>query len=216
MNDIRILIVDDEPVVRNGLVYAINQQPGMKVVGEAKSSSEAVEKATEYLPDIVIMDLELPDTSGAVAISQILENRPDVRVLVLSAYNDDELVFQTIAAGAMGYVLKGSSMEEIVESIRAVQAGREVISPGIARTLVRGAFNRSRADPGPDEVLSKRELEVLKLTSDGSTLQEVGEMLGLSHNTIKTYYQRIMGKLDLHSKNELFKYAVRNKLIEVD
>ena len=216
MNDIRILIVDDEPVVRNGLVAAINQEAGMEVISEAKCSSEAIRKATEYSPDIVIMDLELSDTSGSVAISRILENRTDVRVLVLSAHNDDELVFQSIAAGAMGYVLKGSSMEEILESIRAVHAGREVISPGIAKTLVRGAIKRTRAGPGPDEVLSKRELEVLKLTSDGFTLQEAGEKLGLSRHTIRTYYQRIMRKLDLHSKNELFKYAVRNKLIEVE
>lgn len=216
MNDIRILIVDDEPVVRNGLLNAINQEPGMEVVGEAICSSDAIEKASENSPDVILMDLELPDESGTDAIRRILENRPAARVLVLSAHNDDELVFGAIAAGATGYVLKGSSMEEIIQSIRAVHAGTEVISPGVAKTLVRGAITRSRLSPGPAEMLSKRELEVLVLTSDGSTLQEVGEKLGLKHNTIKTYYQRIMGKLDLHSQNELFKYAVRNKLVEIE
>ena len=216
MNDIRILIVDDEPVVRSGLVNAISQEPGMEVIGEAKCSSEAVEKASEYSPDIVLMDLKLPDMPGVVAIRRILENRPDVRILVFSAYNDDELVFQAIEAGAIGYILKGAGSEEVMESIRAVHSGEEVIGPAVAKSLVNGALTRGRASPGPDDLLSKRELEVLKLLSDGFTLQDIAEKLGLSPNTIKTYNQRIMGKLDLHSKNELFKYAVRNKLIEVE
>ena len=216
MNDIRILIVDDEPVVRSGLVNAISQEPGMEVIGEAKCSSEAVEKASEYSPDMVLMDLKLPDMPGVVAIRRILENRPDVRILVFSAYNDDELVFQAIEAGAIGYILKGAGLEEVMESIRAVHSGEWVIGPAVAKSLVKGALSRGRASPGPDDLLSKRELEVLKLLSDGFTLQDIAEKLGLSPNTIKTYNQRIMGKLDLHSKNELFKYAVRNKLIEVE
>ncbi len=215
MNNIRVLVVDDQPIVRRGLIFAINQEPGMEVIVEAEGSSEAVEMALENSPDVVLMDLELPDMSGTVAIRRILANRPDVRVLVLSAYNDDELVFQAIAAGATGYVLKGSSLEEILESIRTVHSGEEVISPGIAKTLVQGALNRSKAGLGPDELLSNREQEVIVLIANGSTVQEVSEELGLSPNTIKTYHQRIMGKLDLHSRNELFKYAVRNKLIDV-
>ncbi len=216
MNDIRVLVVDDQPVVRRGLVAAINQEPGMDVIGEAEGSNEAVDKALAYSPDVVLMDLELPDMTGTVAIGRILENRPDVHVLVFSAYNDDELVFRAIDAGATGYILKGSSLDEVLEAIRAVHSGKEVISPAIAKTLVQGALSRSKAGPGPDELLSNREQEVLRLIADGSTVQEVGERLGLSPNTIKTYHQRIMGKLDLHSKNELFKYAVRNKLIDVE
>ena len=216
MNNIRILIVDDQPVVRNGLVIAINQEPGMEVIGEAESSNEAVEKTLEYSPDVVLMDLKLPDMSGTVAIRRILMDRPDVRVLVFSVHNDNELVIQAIDAGATGYILKSSSLEEVFKSIRTVNSGEEVIGPAVAKSLVNGALTRGRASPGPDDLLSKRELEVLKLLSDGFTLQDIAEKLGLSPNTIKTYNQRIMGKLDLHSKNELFKYAVRNKLIEVE
>ena len=216
MNNIRILIVDDQPVVRNGLVIAINQEPGMEVIGEAESSNEAVEKTLEYSPDVVLMDLKLPDMSGTVAIRRILMDRPDVRVLVFSVHNDNELVIQAIDAGATGYILKSSSVEEVFESIRAVNSGEQVIGPAVAKSLVNGALTRGRAGPGPDELLSKRELEVLKLTCDGFTFQEAGEKLGLRPNTVKTYYQRSMGKLDLHSKNELFKYAVRNKLVNVD
>ena len=216
MNNIRILIVDDQPVVRNGLVIAINQEPGMEVIGEAESSNEAVEKTLEYSPDVVLMDLKLPDMSGTVAIRRILMDRPDVRVLVFSVHNDNELVIQAIDAGATGYILKSSSVEEVFESIRTVNSGEQVIGPAVAKSLVNGALTRGRAGPGPDELLSKRELEVLKLTCDGFTFQEAGEKLGLRPNTVKTYYQRSMGKLDLHSKNELFKYAVRNKLVNVD
>ena len=216
MNDIRVLVVDDQPVVRRGLVIAIDQEPGLKVVGEAESSAEAIELALEYSPDVVIMDLMLPDTPGVVAIRQILENRPEVRVLVFSAYSDDDLVFQAIDAGAMGFILKGSKLEKVFESIITVHSGEEVIGSSVAKALVNGALSRGRAGPGPDDLLSRRELEVIKLLSDGLTLPDIAEKLGLSPNTVKTYNQRIMGKLDLHSKNELFKYAVRNKLIEVE
>ena len=188
----------------------------MEVIGEAESSNEAVEKTLEYSPDVVLMDLKLPDMSGTVAIRRILMDRPDVRVLVFSVHNDNELVIQAIDAGATGYILKSSSVEEVFESIRAVNSGEQVIGPAVAKSVVNGALTRGRAGPGPDELLSKRELEVLKLTCDGFTFQEAGEKLGLRPNTVKTYYQRSMGKLDLHSKNELFKYAVRNKLVNVD
>lgn len=216
MNNIRVLVVDDQPIVRRGLIFAINQEPGMEVIGEAEGSNEAVEKASEYSPDVVLMDLKLPDMSGIVAIERILVKRPDARVLVFSAYNEDELVFQAIEAGATGYILKGSRLEEIFESIRAVHSGEEVIGPAVAKSLVNGALTRGRAGLGPDDLLSKRELEVLRLTSDGCTLQDIAEKLGLRPSTVKTYNQRIMGKLDLHSKNELFKYAVRNNLVEVE
>ncbi len=214
MNDIRILIVDDEPVVRSGLVNAFFEEPGMKVVGEAEDSSGAVAMALEFSPDVVLMDLMHRDAPGILAIKRILENDPDIHVLVFSAHHDDDLVFQAIDAGATGYILKGSSLGEVFESIKAVHAGKEVIGSAVAKALVNGALFRGRA--GPDELLSKRELEVLKLISDGFTLPDIADKLGLRSNTIKTYNQRIMGKLKLHSKNELFKYAVRNNLVEVN
>lgn len=206
--------MNDQPIVSRGLVMAISQEPGLETIGEAINGSDAIEKAIRYLPDVVLIVVEHPDFSGLIATKQMLETNPDIRVLALSGHNDDELVFQAIDAGATGYVLKSSSLEEIFESIRAVHTGEVVISPTIAKSLVRGVHSRSNEGPGPD-VLSKRELEVLKLTSDGSTAQMVGEKLELSTNTIRTYHRRIKRKLDLHSQNDLFKYAVRNKLIKV-
>ncbi len=158
----------------------------------------------------------MQDMSGIVATRQILEKDPDIRVLAFSAHNDDELVFQAIDAGATGYILKSSCLAEVLESIRAVYSGKDVIVPNVAKALVNGALNRARAAPGPCELLSRRELEVIKLLSDGFTLQDIAERLGLRPNTIKTYNQRIMSKLKLRTKNELFKYAVRNNLVDVE
>lgn len=216
MADIRVLVVDDHPVVRIGLIMSINQESGLEVIGEAEGSNEAIEKALKYSPDVVVMDLELSDESGIDAIRGILEDKPDTGILVLSAHNDGELVIQAFDAGAIGYILKGLMMEEIFDSIRKVHSKEEVIGPGIANTMVRSALNRSRAGPGPEDLLSKRELEVLRLTTNGASVPKISEKLELSLNTVRTYHQRAMRKLDLHSQNELFKYAMRNNLIDVD
>ena len=216
MADIGVLIVDDQPVVRWGLNTEINQENGMKVVGKAESGCEAVKRAHELLPDVVVMDVEMRGMSGVTASRQILEIDPGIRVLAFSAHTDDELVFETIDAGVIGYILKSSSLAEVLESIRAVHSGNEVIGPAVAKSLINGALTRGRAGPGPDDLLSRRELEVMKLISDGFNLPDIAEKLGLRPSTVKTYNQRIMGKLDVHTRNELFKYAVRNKLVEVD
>ena len=216
MSNIGVIVVDDQPIVRSGLIMAINEEPGMEVVGEAKDGNEAVEKAREHSPDLVLIDVELPDMSGMDTIRQILMGNPDVRILVFSAFNNEEFIIKAFDAGAMGYVLKGSGLEEILESIRKVHSGEEVISPGIAKTMVQGALKRMRSGPGPSDMLSERELEVIGMTSNGSTVPEVSEKLELSPNTVRTYQQRAMRKLDLHSQSELFKYAVRHKIIEVD
>ena len=216
MADIGVLIVDDQPVVRWGLNTAINQEPGMKVVGNAESGCEAVKRAHELLPDVVVMDVEMRGMSGITASRQILEIDPGIRVLAFSAHtDDDDLVFQAIDAGVIGYILKSSSLAEVLESIRAVHSGNEVIGPAVAKSLINGALTRGRAGPGPEDLLSRRELEVMKLISDGFNLPDIAEKLGLRPSTVKTYNQRIMGKLDVHTRNELFKYAVRNKLVEV-
>ena len=188
----------------------------MKVVGNAESGCEAVEKARELLPDVVVMDVEMQGMSGITASRQILEIDPGIRVLAFSAHTDDELVFETIDAGVIGYILKSSSLAEVLESIRAVHSGNEVIGPAVAKSLINGALTRGRAGPGPEDLLSRRELEVMKLISDGFNLPDIAEKLGLRPSTVKTYNQRIMGKLDVHTRNGLFKYAVRNKLVEVD
>ena len=217
MSDIRVLIVDDQPVVRWGLDTAINQEPGMKVVGNAESGCEAVKRAHDLLPDVVVMDIELQGISGITASRQILENDPGIRVMAFSAHtDDDDLVFQAIDAGVIGYILKSSSLAEVLESIRAVHSGKEVIGSAVAKSLVNGALTRGRASPGPEDLLSRRELEVMKLISDGFNLPDIAEKLGLKSSTVKTYNQRIMGKLDVHTRNDLFKYAVRNKLVEID
>ena len=216
MADIGVLIVDDQPVVRWGLNTAINQEPRMKVVGNAESGCEAVKRAHELLPDVVVMDVEMRGMSGITASRQILEIDPGIRVLAFSAHTDDELVFEAIDAGVIGYILKSSSLAEVLESIRAVHSGNEVIGPAVAKSLINGALTRGRAGPGPDDLLSRREMEVMKLISDGFNLPDIAEKLGLRPSTVKTYNQRIMGKLNLHTRNELFKYAVRNKLVEVD
>lgn len=145
MNDIRVLIVDNQPVVRWGLAMAINREPGMEVVGDAEGNCESVKKALELLPDVVVMDVAMQAMSGIAATKQILEFDPDIRVLAFSAHNEDELVFQAIDAGAIGFILKSSSLAEVLESIRTVHSGKEVIGSAVAKALVNGALIRGRA-----------------------------------------------------------------------
>lgn len=212
MKAIRVLVVDDQPIVRIGLVEAVENEADMFIVGEAENGHEAVEKAFALSPDVIVMAVDVPLMSGIEDTKQILAVKPEVRVLVFSAMSVEYAVLGAIRAGASGYILKGTRVEEVLDGIRTVHSGKAAISLEVTDTLVKGTLRRSKSDGY--ESLSAREQEVLRLIANGRTKVEIGLLLGVTTNTVNTYQRRITRKLDIHGRNEIFKYAMRHNLID--
>lgn len=215
---IRVLLVDDHTILREGVRALFAGEPDIVVVGEAADGQEAVEKVETLLPDIVLMDMVMPRMNGLEATSHIKQRHPDVKVLILSMYDDDEYVQQVIQAGASGYVLKGMAADDLVLAIREVQAGSSFLNPAIAAKLIQDYVRRVRGDHGAaeEQPLTTREREVLKLIAEGNTNQEIADVLCLSRKTVESHRANIMRKLDLHDVTELVKYALRTGLIQLD
>jgi len=214
MKAIRVLVVDDQPIFRIGLVEAVENEADMLIVGEAENGHDSVEKAIALAPDVVVMAVDVPLMSGIEDTKQILAVKPEVRVLVFSALSEEYAVLGAIRAGASGYILKGTRVEEVLDGIRTVHSGKAAISMEVTDALVKGTFRRNRSTTDGYESLSAREQEVLRLIADGRTKVEIGLLLGVATSTVNTYQRRITRKLDIHGKNEIFKYAVRHNLID--
>jgi DNA-binding NarL/FixJ family response regulator len=204
---IRILLVDDHPVVRMGLRGMLDAEPDLTVVGEASSGSESVGRALELTPDIVLMDLRMPGGDGVEATGRILSAVPGVRVMVLTTYESDRDILRAIEAGASGYLLKDASPAELADAVRAAARGETVLAPSVASTLVRQV--RSPAPPA----LSARETEVLKLVAGGLTNAEIGRRLFISEATVKTHLLRIFNKLDVTDRTAAVTTAMRHGLL---
>lgn len=211
MNAIKVLIIDDHAIVREGVSALLELSPEVEVVGEAVNGREALTKVRQLQPHVVLMDIAMPVMDGLEATRRITESHPDVKILVLTQYNDKEYVFPIIEAGALGFLSKTAASSELLTAIRAVSRGNSFLSPSIARFLV----DAYRSDGGsargrdPYDDLTRRERQVLKLLAEGYTAREIAEMLGLSIKTIDGYRSNLMGKLDLHNRVELVKYALR-------
>ena len=218
MSNIRLIIVDDQPIVRRGIALVLQHEPGMQVVGEAGDGWEGIDCVEHLRPDVVLMDIEMPGLSGLDATKRIVEAMPGTSVLVLTVYDREDYLFKALQSGAMGYMLKTANVEELVDSIRTVNSGNVFIYPHMATKLVGGYIRRMETGRRGDEYdnLSVREREVLPLLAESHTNQEIANMLHLSPYTVQTYRQRIMRKLDLHSRTELLKYALRRRLISLD
>ncbi len=188
---IRILLVDDHPVVRHGLRGMLDAEPGLTVVGEASSGAAGVAAAAELTPDIVLMDLRMPDGDGVEATGRILAALPGTRVVVLTTYETDRDILRAIEAGACGYLLKDASPGELADAVRAAARGETVLSPSVASTLVRQV--RTPAPPA----LSAREAQVLRLVAEGRTNADIGRVLFISEATVKTHLLRVFSKLDV-------------------
>ena len=216
MSKIRVLLAEDQPIVRRGIALLLKEEPDIDVVGEAADGSEAIDMAQWVSPDVVLMDIAMPGLSGLDATKRITESLPKVSVLILTIHDREDFLFQAIQAGALGYVLKTITVEELVAAIRTVHSGDVFIYPRMATMLVGDYLRRTHSGDGKDsyERLSTR--EVLPLLADGHTNHEIGDSLHVSPHTVQTYRQRIMRKLDLHSKTELLKYALRKRLIGLD
>jgi DNA-binding NarL/FixJ family response regulator len=207
---IRVVLVDDHPVLRAGLSSLLNAEADIEVVAEAATGSSAVEVAARVEPDLVIMDLSLPNMSGTEATRQILARDPRIKVLALTAHEDVSFARALLEAGALGYALKRSVCDELLRAVRVVAAGSKYVDPSLRGLLPASAGERSAgsvAEPVP--VLSEREAEVVRLIAEGHTSKDMARQLGLSPRTLETYKARAMSKLNVRTRAGLIRHAIR-------
>ena len=207
----KVLLIDDHAVMRQGLKALFADEPDVEVVGEAENGRDGLRLVPELQPDLVLMDISMPGLNGIEATRQIRQSYPDVRVVVLSMHANEEYVFQVLRAGASGYVLKQSDSMEVLAAIRAALSGGTFLSPPISRTVVDDYVRRAEArGQGSDlDLLTAREREVLQLLAEGLPNREIAEQLSISVKTVETHRSNMMNKLDMKSKTELIKYALR-------
>ncbi len=214
----RVLIADDQAVFRRGLYVVLGTEDDIEVVAEAENGEEAVAKAVELAPDVVLMDVRMPRVNGIEAAARIRELLPTTKILMLTVSDEEDDLYEAIKSGANGYLLKEISVEEVAEAIRSVVAGQSLISPSMASKLL-SEFNSlaKRAETKeqlPAPVLTSRELEVLKLVAKGMSNRDVADELFISENTVKNHVRNILEKLHLHSRMEAVMYAVRERLLD--
>ena len=212
---IRVLIADDHAVVREGLRGLITSEPGMEVVGEAAEGAEAVLKARSLQPDVILLDLVMPRKDGLEAIAEIKRDNPEARILILTSFAEDDKVFPAIKTGALGYLLKDSSPQELLQAIREVSRGESSLHPTIARKLIRELSQPSDLPPA-EEPLTAREVDVLRLVAQGLSNQEIGEKLVVSERTVRNHVSNILGKLHLANRTQAALYALREGLASLN
>ncbi len=230
MNTIKLMLVDDHDVVRTGLRSFLETQPGFEVIAEAKNGLQALEKAKETHPDIVLMDITMPDMDGMEATQRLKQLYPDCQILVLTVHADKQYFMKMLSVGASGYITKQAAADELVAAIQAVAAGHIYLQPALARWLLEDyqRLSKNITLPTPQEaveinneaidlgILSQRERQVLELVSEGLNNHDIGKKLGLSPKTIARHRERIMKKLNMHSRTELVKFAIKTGLISLE
>jgi len=218
---IRVLIADDQRVVREGLSMLVALIDDVEVVGAACDGAEAVQKAGESLPDVVLMDVRMPRRGGLEACRAIKDVCPSARIIILTMSDEEEDLFEAIRAGASGYLLKDIPLDQVAEAVRAVHGGQSLISPPMAGKLLSefAALAKRAADDRPEQVpapkLTDREMQVLKLVARGMNNRDIAKELFISDNTVKNHVRNILEKLQIHSRMEAVMVAVREKLIEL-
>ena len=212
----KILIVDDHTVVRDGLSTILERQDDFVVVGEAENGLVAVEKARDLRPDVVLMDLRMPEMDGVEAMRRIRAEEPETKFIVLTTFDGDEYIFDAIEAGAKGYLLKDASREELFQAVRSVQRGESLIQPGVASRLLDRLAQLSRQGESPSsEGLSQREIEVLQLMASGAANKEIAASLSISESTVKTHVAKIFQKLDVNHRTEAVTAALQRGIIKL-
>jgi DNA-binding NarL/FixJ family response regulator len=217
---IGVLVADDHTIVRRGLVSILSLAEGIEVVGEAADGMVAVERALELDPDVVLMDINMPLLNGLEATRKIKKEAPHIRILVLSAHDNEEYIIQVIRSGANGYLLKNSSAEDLFAAIRSVHTGHAFFSPSVSKVILDSYLKASdspeepAATGGPVESrLTSREREILQLVAEGKTHQQIGDLLHISVRTVDTHCNNIMKKLDIHDSAGLATYAIKNGIV---
>lgn len=208
---IRILITDDHEVVRTGLCAFLQTEADIEVIGEATNGQEAVDLVGSLQPDVVLMDLVMPEMDGTEAIRRITESMPETRVIALTSFSEEDKVFPAVKAGAMGYVLKDTPPQGLIQAIRQVHCGESSIDPTIAVKLLR-EFSKPQADAPQAENLTERELDVLKLLAQGHSNQEIAEALVVTEKTVRNHVVRILSKLHVANRTQAALYALREGL----
>ena len=215
MDKIRVLVVDDHAIMRDGIRALLDIYDEVEIIGEASEGKEAIEKTRELLPDVIVMDIAMPGMDGLEATRRITKKNPKVKVLVLTQYDNKEYILSTIKAGAAGYVPKRAVSSELISAIRAVYKGESFLYPSAAAALIEDYLRQAEGEE-PYDRLTPREREILKLIAEGHTSREIAEMLFISLKTVLGHRTRIMEKLDLHNRTELIKYAMRKGLVSMD
>lgn len=215
MAEIRLLLVDDHDVVRTGIKMLLEGQPDLIIVGEAKSGRQAIKLASSLTPDVVVMDLTLPDISGIEATRLLRIEHPDIAIVALTIHEDEQYFFEMLQAGASGYIPKRAAPEDLISAIRAAANNEIYIYPSLTKALVTDYLSRGSQETRSTSMdsLTAREEEVLGLLADGMSNEEIGEKLSISKHTVARHRENLMRKLELHSRSELVKYAIRKGLI---
>jgi len=223
------MLVDDHDVVRTGLRSYLEQQSGIQVVAEARNGNEALERAQQTQPDVIVMDITMPEMDGLAATRRLKEILPTIQILALTVHEDKQYFFEMMAAGASGYITKQSAAEDLVAAIHAVAEGHVYLQPVLARWLLEDYQRLSVGSPSEERIngekqaqdrvggqflLSKREIQVLEMVAEGFTNHEISEKLEISPKTVARHRERIMHKLNIHSSTELVKYAIRTGLVQ--
>jgi DNA-binding NarL/FixJ family response regulator len=214
MSSITLVLADDHLLFRAGLRSMLQQQSELEIIGEAIDGHAAIQQVEEFSPDILLLDISMPGLNGLEALRKLQELQSPTRVIILSMHSDRHYVTEAIKAGARGYLLKDSTLEELVIGVRTVMRGEVYLSSRIAGVLVSDYVTLSAAMNGPSDLLTSREREVLQLIAEGNSTKDVASRLHVSVKTIETHRKRIMDKLSLHSVAELTRYAIREKIIE--
>jgi two-component system response regulator NreC len=209
---IKIILADDHTIVRHGLSRSFQQETDIEVIGQAKDGLSIVELARELSPDIVVMDIAMPDLNGMEATRQIMEELPHVKVIGLSMHSSDKYVREMFRAGASGYLLKDCSFEELVEAIRTVADGKTYVSPSISDIVVKEYISRPHKEASAFSILSQREREVLQLLVEGKTTKQAAVCLHISPKTVEVHRLRIMNKLNMNNIAQLTRYAIQEGL----
>jgi DNA-binding NarL/FixJ family response regulator len=217
---IRTMIVDDHALFRRGLEMVLDEEPDIELVGQASDGTEAVEKAAESLPDVVLMDIRMPRSNGIEACRAMKEAAPSAKIVILTISDEEEDLFEAIRAGASGYLLKDIPLDEVADTVRAVYGGQSLINPSMAGKLLTEFATLAKRDDGervqevPAPRLTEREMQVLKLVARGMNNRDIAKELFISENTVKNHVRNILEKLQIHSRMEAVMVAVREKLIE--
>jgi DNA-binding NarL/FixJ family response regulator len=215
---IRVLVADDHAIIREGLRVMLGNQPDMEVLGAATNGREAIRMVDEYEPDVVVMDISMPELNGIEAIQQILPRHPHMRVIVLSIHETKPYIFRTLNAGAKGYLIKETAGLEVVDAVRAVYRGERYLSQRISDLLTDVSFRNLEVpiEVSPLEQLSPREREILQLVAEGKTSQEIAERLSISPKTVDTYRSRLMRKIGVDDMAGLVKFAIQHGVISLE
>jgi DNA-binding NarL/FixJ family response regulator len=216
MEKIRIILVDDHAILRDGIRALLKNESDMVVIGEAEDGRTAVNLTRQLLPDVVLMDIAMPLLNGLEATRQIIHDCPKVKVLILSMYDNEEYIRNSLANGAMGYILKDAAAAELLEAIRAVHRGETILSPAVTRLVVENylRWGELKKENNADG-LSPREREVLQLIAEGYSNKQIAEILCISIKTVQAHRMNLMSKLDLHDRADLIKYAIQRKIIDI-